>query len=300
LKVYMASKAKYAKVKINDFDLGVKEDLMELSTFYLDNVTFKRFDDGLAFELTDLGRKYTAGFFSDLYLFKAAGDLKVSYGYNLQQRHCKNHKFINLLVANLKSIDRYKVHIDYTWLLVETNVTNTPFLDFLETTSNDLADTIKVVEDEISKIFEWKSIHFNNETSFCQDVINPLLQRMGFIDVVYRCGPREYGKDFTFTELTKFNSLRRYALQAKPGDVSGEVNSQIDFIIGQIDDAFSMPYKNIGANSELFISEMIIAVSGHFTDNAKEKILQKVKSNHKGSLHFWDREKFDELILQYW
>lgn len=299
MKVYI-SPSNRAIVKINDFELCIKEELMELPVLLLENTTFKKFDDGLAFELTDLDRKHTAGFFSDLYLFKDSGTLKVTFGYNLQQKHCKNRKFISLLVAKLQTIETYTIRQDDVGLLVHINVIDMPFLDFLDSASNDLADIIKLVEDEISKTFDWKSMHFTNETYFCEDVITPLLQRIGFTDLVYRCGPREYGKDFTFTELSKFNSPRRYALQAKPGDVSGEVNSQIDAIIGQIDVAFSMPYKNTGSISDLYISEMIIAISGHFTDNAKEKILHKVEPYHKGSLHFWDREKFDELILQYW
>lgn len=53
---------------------------------------------------------------------------------------------------------------------------------------------------------------------------------------------REYGKDFTFSELTTFGHHRHYGLQAKAGDVSGGVNASVDEWLGQIADAFAMPF----------------------------------------------------------
>jgi hypothetical protein len=50
-------------------------------------------------------------------------------------------------------------------------------------------------------------------------------------------GVREYGKDFTFSELSLFSPLHHYGLQTKAEDISGEVNSAIDDIIGQAKDA---------------------------------------------------------------
>jgi hypothetical protein len=70
---------------------------------------------------------------------------------------------------------------------------------------------------------------------------------MGFLAVRYTHGVREYGKDFTFSELTPFGVMRHYGLQAKAGDVSGGVNSAIDELIGQANDAFTMSYYEIAS-----------------------------------------------------
>jgi hypothetical protein len=44
---------------------------------------------------------------------------------------------------------------------------------------------------------------------------------MGFLFVRYTHGKKEYGKDFTFSELTPFGDHRHSGLQAKAGDISG-------------------------------------------------------------------------------
>jgi Restriction endonuclease len=147
---------------------------------------------------------------------------------------------------------------------------------------------------------QWKPEYAKDERAFCEEVLAPLLRRMKFMSVRYTQGAREYGKDFTFSELTPFGVLRHYGLQAKAGDVSGEVNSAIDELVGQADDAFKMPYYDIASAEPRYISDFIIAISGRFTANAKEKIVHKIPRGLHGSLLFLDREAILELISRYW
>ncbi len=146
----------------------------------------------------------------------------------------------------------------------------------------------------------WKAEYETDERAFCEEVLAPLLRRMGFLSVRYMHGVREYGKDFTFSELTPFGVMRHYGLQAKAGDVSGGVNSAIDELIGQADDAFKMPHYEIASTEPRYISTFIVAISGRFTSNAKDKIVQKVPRGVWGSLLFLDRELILELIGRYW
>jgi hypothetical protein len=146
----------------------------------------------------------------------------------------------------------------------------------------------------------WKAEYESDEKAFCEEALAPLLRRMGFISVRYTHGVREYGKDFTFSELTPFGVMRHYGLQAKAGDVSGGVNSAIDELIGQANDAFGMPYYEIASKEPRYISTFIVAISGRFTSNAKEKIVQKAPRDVCGSLLFLDRELILELIGRYW
>jgi hypothetical protein len=60
------------------------------------------------------------------------------------------------------------------------------------------------------------------------------------------------------------------------GNISGKASGEIDTIIGQIDDAFSMPYYDISSRESRYISEFLIIISGRFTDNAKEKISKRL------------------------
>lgn len=146
----------------------------------------------------------------------------------------------------------------------------------------------------------WKEEYDKDERAFCEEVLAPLLRRIGFLGVRYTQGAREYGKDFTFSELTPFGIMRHFGLQAKAGNVSGEVNSAIDELVGQADDAFKMPYYDIASTEPRFISTLVVAISGRFTANAKEKIMNKVPRGLHGSLLFLDRESLLELIGRYW
>jgi len=100
--------------------------------------------------------------------------------------------------------------------------------------------------------------------------------------------------------MTSFNHLRHYGLQAKAGNISGEVNSEVDVLLGQINDAFSMPYCELGSKESRYISVFIIAISGTFTENAREKIVEKMPKGVIGSVYFLDRETLIELIERYW
>ena len=55
----------------------------------------------------------------------------------------------------------------------------------------------------------------------------------------------------------------------------------MDELIGQATDAFSMPYYELGSGDPRYISSFVVAISGRFTANAKEKIVYKLP---KGAL----------------
>ena len=146
----------------------------------------------------------------------------------------------------------------------------------------------------------WKEAYATNERAFCEEVIAPLLRRMKFLSIRYTQGAREHGRDFTFSEPTRFGAMRHYGLQAKAGDVAGGVNSAIDQIVGQADDAFKMPYYDIASEEPRYISTFIVAISGRFTSNAREKVVHKIPRGLHGSILFLDRESILELIDRYW
>ncbi|MFC1803527.1 hypothetical protein ACFL0D_06115 [Thermoproteota archaeon] len=135
-----------------------------------------------------------------------------------------------------------------------------------------------------------------NESRFILEVILPLLRIMEFNDIKYNHGVREYGKDATFSEVNKFGVRKNIAIQVKAGNISGKAGSDLDKIIGQIDDAFNMPYIDISSRERRYISELLIIISGRFTDNAKEKIIEKVGQRN---ISFFDIDKVEELLTKY-
>jgi hypothetical protein len=62
----------------------------------------------------------------------------------------------------------------------------------------------------------------------------------------------------------------------------------------------AMPYLELGSNENRYISMFVIAISGHFTENAREKIAAKIPPTLLGSVWFLDRTRIDELIDRYW
>lgn len=135
------------------------------------------------------------------------------------------------------------------------------------------------------------------EKKFTNQLLLPLLRAMGLNDVHYNHGKREFGKDLTFSDVDKFGVRRNYGVQVKAGNLSGEAQSTFDKIIGQIDDAFDTPYVEVTSREQRYISTLVIAISGRFTDNAKDKIMAKV--GRRRTVYFLDIEKIQELLTKY-
>lgn len=166
--------------------------------------------------------------------------------------------------------------------------------------------TIKVlnslIEKTILKIngFTWESEYEKNEDLFCKEVLSPLLAKIGFTNVEYIGGIDEYGRDFIFNDSDKLGNKINFGLQAKKGDISGNANSKLNDIINQIDDAFKMPYKELGKTENQYLHYLIIATSGNYSRQAKEKIINKVSPEYRRYVEFWDKTKILSLINQHW
>lgn len=143
----------------------------------------------------------------------------------------------------------------------------------------------KLIEEEALRIVKGISFDESNlrdEKLFTLNVVMPILRAMGMVQIQYNHGVREYGKDITFSEQSKWGTLRHYGVQVKAGDVSGGASGAIDGLASQLNDAFSMSYIAVSGAEKRYVHDMIIAISGRFTKNAKEKILEKVHSSLHG------------------
>ena len=139
-----------------------------------------------------------------------------------------------------------------------------------------------------------------DEPTYTKRVIVPLLISMGFQDIHYSHGQTEFGKDVTFSRLDEFGILKHYGAQVKFGDMSGEAGSEIDELIGQIEDAFAMPYVSLYGKDKRYISVLYVIASGKFTSNAQEKIINKVSQPAvRSNVIFLDGEKVTELVERF-
>jgi|SRR6266550_3888662 len=248
-------------------------------------------------------------FFHELVLSRADDGVSLQFRCHAPNKYWEGRfglaTFITGMQDQVRHLDDWKsadveVEDDWKGITLERSLAKgAPLYEGIMNAAKELQGLLHTTEVALAG-FQWKPKYTSDEDAFCRELLLPLLREMGFVSVRYSHGKKEYGKDFTFSEATPFANYRRYGLQAKAGDVRGGVNSEIDELLGQIEDAFSMPYCEIGSKEPRYISTFIIAISGSFTDNAREKIVEKMPKGAIGSVYFLDRERLTELIDRYW
>lgn len=138
------------------------------------------------------------------------------------------------------------------------------------------------------------------ESDFTVKVLLPLFRNLGFANVKYNHGNREYGKDIIFARRTEFDEYEHYGVQVKFGDVSGGATGEVGTLIAQARDAFSMPFYDVYTRRQARVSKVIVAISGRFTNNAIDKIIDGITDYPmKNNLIFLDGDKISTLIERY-
>jgi len=138
------------------------------------------------------------------------------------------------------------------------------------------------------------------ESDFTMKILLPLFRKLGFTNVKYNHGNAEYGKDITFAKRTEFDEYEFWGVQVKYGDVSGGATGDINELISQTKDAFSMPFYDVYTRQTVRISKLIIAISGRFTKNAVAKIVDGITDYPlKNNIVFVDGEKISTLMERY-
>lgn len=197
------------------------------------------------------------------------------------------------------ALDSYEDDGDYIFLRYSMKLES----ELLETVIQQAEQVIKEIEGaaDITLNSPFKEItQARNEADFTVSLLIPLIRRMGFSNVRYNHGKKEYGKDIVFTRRTEFDEYEYWGVQVKFGDVSGGVRSDIDELIGQANDAFRMPFYDVYTRSKQRISKFVIAISGRYKENAIEKIVEGIESHAlRNNLVFIDGEKIKSLIERY-
>jgi hypothetical protein len=188
---------------------------------------------------------------------------------------------------------------DYIFLTYSANFKLDSLKDILELSYQIINEIDGAAELTIGSPFP-KIEEMNNESDFTQRVLVPIIRKLSFINVRYNHGKREFGKDILFSRRTEFDELEFWGAQVKYGSISGAANSEIDQIISQIDDAFKMPFYDVYTRRKERISKLLIAISGHFTENAIEKICEKIEiSAIKNNLVFIDGAKIETIAERF-
>jgi hypothetical protein len=146
----------------------------------------------------------------------------------------------------------------------------------------------------------WTPKESTDEREFTLRTVLPILRKLGFQNVRYSHGKREFGRDVVFARITEFQDFEFWGAQVKFGDVKGGANAEIDELLGQIDDAFKMPFYDLYTKRTQRISRLAIIISGKFTDNAIEKICEKIEGHAvRNNVLFVDGDKLRTLAEQF-
>ncbi len=153
-------------------------------------------------------------------------------------------------------------------------------LSFSMAANIDVGDALKEMEHIANSIIGYIPNEFSftdiDEESFTKLYVIPALQKLGMINVRYTHGIEEYGRDIVYQYYDNFKKMRYGSVQVKSGNISGNAKGKLTEIIEQIGDSFSMPYKDISKRQEVNIEQVAIVCSGRYTNNAQNKILNKM------------------------
>lgn len=138
---------------------------------------------------------------------------------------------------------------------------------------------------------------FKDEAEFRDQFVKPLLTRMGFYGIAHLHGAREFGKDFVFSELTKFGFIRHFAAQVKHEEkIHQTQKGKITELIEQVRQAFSVPFKLPDSPRDRHVSAVYIFNSGEITDGAKEHLSQElIRERFGDNVHVFDGDRLDTL-----
>ena len=139
-----------------------------------------------------------------------------------------------------------------------------------------------------------------NEAEFRQDVLIPLLKKLGYQKVRERHGSQEYGKDITFYEESQFGGMY-YAIVAKVGDISGAASGKqnLDIVKAQIDQAFTMPFEDSEDKETYHIDRVIVWTTGSISNNAERQIVNLADARYKYVIFRGDEATVDLLEKHY-
>jgi hypothetical protein len=284
---WIIPKALFRKLRVSELPEKI---IFELCDYYEDNtvvldtipIRIRKIDTTSVFiEFEDSGtRKYWDGKIGFKYFMEAQKDI-------IEQRE----KEMNDIKLESYEDDGAWIHLLYSSIITADDCTT-------------VVDIAEQIISEIDGVAEMKlggeilaPNNSQNEKDFSLQIVLPILRKLGFQNIRYNHGRREYGKDIVFSRITEFGELEHWAAQVKFGDISGEAKSEIDAIIAQLDDAFKMPYYCIYTRRKERISKLAIIISGKFTENAIEKICEKIEINAlKNNVVFIDGDKIQSLI----
>lgn len=144
-----------------------------------------------------------------------------------------------------------------------------------------------------------KRLRALSEARLRQEVLVPLLGRMGYRAVCEYHGTREYGKDIVCFDIDRLRHRRYLAVVAKTADLSGSVSSNrgLTEALNQAEQCFNTDYHDLFGMHSISMDAVWVVTSGRLIPGAAESVLGKLKKSNLNKLtRFIAGEQLVELI----
>lgn len=257
------------EVSFNDFE---KDEIIQMNCFdsFFEQIDVWKPDDKILVELIKLG-DYD-GFYKDWAMHRYMKELnEVCNG--IEKVLVNNYEY---------SEDDKMFRAFFISMLFDTS----EYKNF-----NEIYFACKMMYNHIEKLVSnrlngtnWIAEYETDEMLFCHLYLTPYFKKLGF-HVIFNHGNSEFGKDYILIAENRFGLKEYYGVQVKAGNISGAASGDITTITTQIQMAFTIPYTLINGE-KIYISKMVIAISGKYSNNAKEVIQSGI-----------DRYKFSNIIF---
>jgi hypothetical protein len=134
------------------------------------------------------------------------------------------------------------------------------------------------------------------EEGFREEFIQPLLVKLGFLNISNKHGSQEFGKDYVFSEIDRFANYRHMVVQAKH-EKSINQGRKVDDLLSQVRQAFTVPYHlPTMLHEERRVSAVYVFNTGAITENAQTQIRNGLADPAaRCNVHFFDGAQLEML-----
>jgi len=146
-----------------------------------------------------------------------------------------------------------------------------------------------------------------SEQSLREQLLVPLMSRMGFKSVMLNHGSLERGKDIVCFDINRLGEREYIAVVAKATDLDGNVSSpnSLQALVHQIEQCFDVEYCDLFGKKRITMDRVFVVTSRRITNGAQETVFGRLeKSNLSKMVNFVSGAQLaallDEHFPAYW
>ncbi|WP_422930267.1 hypothetical protein [Singulisphaera sp. PoT] len=193
-------------VLINGREIGLLDSgedyvLVECELSDLENVSISDFPEKLTIQIQS-AEGFGTYFFHELRLTSHDGGIALDFDCQTPNKYWEGRYGLASMINSINkqavhfdnlSVEGFEIEDDWKGITIRRLVSfGDPVSQAIKLAASDLMRLMKAAEIALGGL-EWKTAYESDEELFCQEVLLPLLRRMGFLLVRYTHGRREYG-----------------------------------------------------------------------------------------------------------